>query len=67
MEATGFESRQETETSTSANPDRGGDVALFTPRAFDADELKWRGAHYLSVIAQPKPGVTVKQAQRYEC
>jgi len=40
----------------------GGEVALFTPRAFDADELKWRGAHYLNVIAQLKPGVTVKQA-----
>jgi putative ABC transport system permease protein len=38
-------------------------VDLWTPIAFDADEQQSHGAHYISVIARLKPGVTVSQAQ----
>jgi putative ABC transport system permease protein len=41
----------------------GRDIALFTPRTFDSNETAGaRGAHYLSVLARLKPGVTIDQA-----
>jgi putative ABC transport system permease protein len=41
----------------------GRDIAIFTPRAFDADESQARGAHYLSVVARLRPDVTMEQAR----
>jgi putative ABC transport system permease protein len=41
----------------------GRDIAVFTPRAFSADERQARGAHYLGAIGRMKPGVTVEQAR----
>jgi putative ABC transport system permease protein len=40
----------------------GRDIAVFTPRAFDADESQARGAHYLNVIGRLKPDVSIEQA-----
>jgi putative ABC transport system permease protein len=41
----------------------GRDVAVFTPRAFSADEKMARGGHYLSAIGRLKTGVTIDQAR----
>jgi putative ABC transport system permease protein len=40
----------------------GRDLAIFTPRTFDSNEAGARGAHYLSVLARLKPGVSIDQA-----
>jgi putative ABC transport system permease protein len=39
------------------------DLSLFIPRAFSADELQGRGAHYLAVFARLKPGASIESAQ----
>src|SRR3989442_67447 len=36
---------------------------VWTPMAFDHDELSGRGSHYLNVFARLKPGVTLAAAQ----
>ena len=41
----------------------GREIAVFTPRAFSADETQARGAHYLSVIGRLRAGVSVDQAR----
>ena len=41
-------------------PDR--ETELFTPAAFDADQAKQHGSHYISVVGRLKPGVTLEQA-----
>ena len=41
---------------------RTDDCQLWTPRAFDADEIKQRDSHYLLGIARLKDGVAVKTA-----
>ncbi len=38
------------------------DVDIWTPIAFTPRELANFGAHYLVVVAELRPGVTVKQA-----
>ena len=39
------------------------DTHVWIPIAFTPQELANRGAHYLTVVARLKPGVTVRQAQ----
>jgi putative ABC transport system permease protein len=41
----------------------GRDIALFVPRAFTASQQQARGAHYLSVLGQLKPGILPADAQ----
>ncbi|HVT72843.1 MAG TPA: ABC transporter permease [Lacunisphaera sp.] len=41
---------------------RTEECQLWTPRSFDADEIKQRDSHYLLGIARLKDGVTVKAA-----
>jgi putative ABC transport system permease protein len=41
----------------------GKDIAIFAPRAFSAEQLRQRGAHYLGALARLKPDVTAEQAQ----
>ncbi len=41
---------------------RQDDVKIWTPRIFDADEIKQRDSHYLLGIARMKPGVAVGTA-----
>jgi putative ABC transport system permease protein len=36
---------------------------LWVPTCFPPESLKFRGGHFLSVIARLKPGVTIEQAQ----
>ena len=37
-------------------------VGLWVPAAFDAEELANHGAHYLTVVARTRPGVTEQEA-----
>lgn len=37
-------------------------IGLWVPMAFTSQELSQRGAHYLTVVARMKPGVTLAQA-----
>ena len=37
-------------------------VGLWVPAAFDAEELANHGAHYLTVVARTRPGVTQEEA-----
>ncbi|HKP14128.1 MAG TPA: ABC transporter permease, partial [Blastocatellia bacterium] len=41
----------------------GRAVDVWTPTAFTADQAQQHGAHYIAVIGQLKPGVTLEQAR----